>query len=109
MAPPELVERAKTLLTELARAPRFAGSSEESEARKVCKAELELAGFACRELPFECSKWPGRWGPPIAAAFQAFTILAVAHMAVHHGALSALAVGAGMLIAFIFASTDVKR
>jgi hypothetical protein len=109
MAPPELVQRAGSLLTELARTPRFAGSSEESAARQLCKAELERAGFECRELPFEYSEWPGRWGPPIAAAFQAFTILAVAHMAVHHGALSALAVGAVMLIALLFASTDVKR
>ena len=109
MAPPELVQRARSLLTELARAPRFAGSSEESEARQLCKANLERAGFECRELPFEYSEWPGRWGPPIAAAFQAFTILAVAHMAVHHGALSALAVGAVMLVALMFASTDVKR
>ena len=109
MAPPELVRRAGTLLTELARAPRFAGSSEESEARQLCKADLERAGFECRELPFEYSEWPGRWGPPIAAAFQAFTILAVAHMAVHHSALSALAVGAVMLIALMFVSTDVKR
>jgi Peptidase family M28 len=109
VAPPELVQRAKSLLTELARAPRFAGSSEESAARKLCKAELERAGFGCRELPFEYSEWPGRWGPPIAAAFQAFTVLAVAHMAVHHGALSALAVGAAMLVALVFASTDVKR
>jgi hypothetical protein len=109
MAPPEQVERARHLLTALARAPRLAGSSEESEARQLCKAELQRAGFECRELPFEYSEWPGRWGPPIAAAFQAFTILAVAHMAVHHGALSALAVGAVMLIALMFASTDVKR
>jgi hypothetical protein len=109
MAPPELVQRARSLLTELARAPRFAGSSEESEARQLCKGELERAGFECRELPFEYSESPGRWGPPIAAAFQAFTILVVAHMAVHHGALSALAVGAAMLVALMFASTDVKR
>ena len=109
MAPPEQVERARRLLTELACAPRFAGSSEESEARQVCEAELERAGFGCRELPFEYSEWPGRWGPPLAAAFQAFTILAVAHMAVHHGALSALAVGAVLLVALMFASTDVKR
>jgi len=109
MAPPELVQRAKSLLTELARAPRFAGSSEETAARQLCKAELERAGFECRELPFAYSEWPGRWGPPIAAAFQAFTVLAVAHMAVHHGALSALAVGAIMLVALMFASTDAKR
>ncbi|HXI97959.1 MAG TPA: M28 family peptidase [Gemmatimonadaceae bacterium] len=109
MAPPELVQRARSLLTELARAPRFAGSSEESAARQLCKSELERAGFECRELPFEYSEWPGRWGPPIAAAFQAFTVLTVAHMAVHHGALSALAVGAILLVALMFASTDVKR
>jgi hypothetical protein len=109
MTPPELVQRASSLLTQLARAPRFAGSDEESEARKLCKAELERAGFECRELPFEYSEWPGRWGPPIAAAFQAFTVLTVAHMAVHHGALSALAVGAAMLVALMLASSDVKR
>src|ERR1700688_4351589 len=109
MAEADLVPRAKGLLTELARDPRFAGSAEESKARLFCKAELERAGFECRELPFEYSEWPGRWGPPIAAAFQAFAILAVAHMAVHHGALSALAVGAVMLVALMFASTDVKR
>jgi hypothetical protein len=109
MAPPELVQRARSLLTELARAPRFAGSSEETEARQLCKAELERAGFECRELPFEYSEWPGRWGPPLGAAFQAFAILTVAHIAVHHGALSALAVGALMVVALMFASTDVKR
>lgn len=109
MAHPELVQRARTLLTELARTPRFAGSTEESEARQLCKGELERAGFECRELAFEYSEWPGRWGPPIAAAFHALTILAVAHMAVHHGALSALAVGAAMVVALMFASTDAKR
>jgi peptidase M28-like protein len=109
MAHPELVQRARSLLTELARAPRFAGSREESEARQFCKAELGRAGFECRELPFEYSEWPGRWGPPIAAAFQAFTILVVAHMAVHQGALVALVIGAAMLTALIFASGDVKR
>jgi hypothetical protein len=109
MAHPELVQRARTLLTELARSPRFAGSSEESEARRLCRTELERAGFECRELPFEYSEWPGRWGPPVAAAFQALTILTVAHMAVHHGALVALVTGAAMLTALIFASSDVKR
>src|ERR1700686_46094 len=109
MAPPEQVERAKRLLTQLARSPRFAGSSEESEARRGCKTELEGAGFEGRELPFEYSEWPGRWGPPIAAAFQAFTILAVAHMAVHHGPLAALSTGAALLSALMLASGDVKR
>jgi hypothetical protein len=109
MAHPELDQRAKTLLTDLSRAPRFAGSSEESEARQLCRAELERAGFECRELPFEYSEWPGRWGPPVAAAFQALTILAVAHMADHHGPLVALVTGAAMLTALMLASSDVRR
>jgi len=109
VAPAELVQRAKSLLDELARAPRFAGSPEESAARALCRAELERAGFECRELPFDYSQWPGRWGPPIAAGFQALTILVVAHMAVHHGPLSALSVGAALVIALMLASADAKR
>jgi hypothetical protein len=109
MAQADLVQRAKSLLDELALAPRFSGSAEESGARALCRAELERAGFECRELPFEYSQWPGRWGPPIAAAFQAATILAVAHMAVHHGPLAALVVGAALLSALMLASGDAKR
>ncbi len=109
MAQADLVQRAKSLLDELALAPRFSGSAEESAARAVCRAELERAGFECRELSFEYSQWPGRWGPPIAAAFQAATILTVAHMAVHHGPLAALVVGAALLSALILASGDAKR
>src|ERR1700682_6403799 len=109
MAQPDLVQRAKSLLTALAQKPRFAGSAEESAARALCRAELERAGFECRELPFEYSQWPGRWGPPISAAFQAATILVVTHMAVHHGPLAALVVGAALLSALMFASSDVKR
>ena len=109
MAPADLIQRAKSLLDELARAPRFAGSPEESAARALCRAELERAGFECRELPFEYSQWPGRWGPPIAAAFQAATIVAVAHMAVHNGPLAALIVGAALVIALMLAAGDAKR
>jgi hypothetical protein len=109
MAQADLVQRAKSLLDELAKNPRFAGSAEESEAMARCRVELEHAGFECQELPFEYSQWPGRWGPPIAAAFQAATVLIVAHMAVHHGPLSALVVGAALLIALMLASGDAKR
>ena len=109
MAQADLVQRAKSLLDELAQAPRFSGSSEESRARALCRAELERAGFDCRELPFEYSQWPGRWGPPVVAAFQAATILAVAHMAVHRGPLAALVVGAALWIALMLASGDAKR
>ena len=109
MAEADLVQRAKSLISELAQKPRFAGSAEESAARALCRAELERAGFECRDLPFEFSEWPGRWGPPLAAAFQAATILAVAHMAVHHGPLATLVVGAALLTALMFASGDAKR
>ena len=109
MAQADLVQRAKSLLDELAKNRRFAGSAEESEAMALCRVELEHAGFECQELPFEYSQWPGRWGPPISAAFQAFTVLVVAHMAVHHGPRWALVVGAAFLIALMLASGDARR
>jgi hypothetical protein len=109
MADAELLKRAKTLLDQLSATPRFAGSPEEAKARAICREELERAGLSCRELPFEYSQGPGRWGPPIAAAFQAATILLVGHMAVHHGALAALVVGAVLVCALIWASSYVKR
>jgi hypothetical protein len=109
MAEADVVQRAKSLLDELAKAPRFAGSAEESKAMGLCRVELEHAGFECQELPFEYSQWPGRWGPPIAAAFQAVTVLIVAHMAVHHGPLGALAIGGALLSAFLLASGDARR
>jgi len=109
MAEADLVQRAKNLISDLAQKPRFAGSAEEFAARALCRAELERAGFECHEQPFEYSEWPARWGPPLAAAFQAATVLAVAHMAVHHGPLAALVVGAALLTALILASGDAKR
>jgi hypothetical protein len=109
MADAELLKRAKTLLDQLSATPRFAGSTEEAKARAKCREDLERAGFSCTDLPFEYSQWPGRWGPPIAAAFQAGTILLVAHMAVHHGPLQALVVGAILVCALIWASSYVKR
>ena len=109
MTDAELLNRPKALLDQLSDAPRFAGSAEEERARTRCRDRLKRAGFSCRDLPFEYSQWPGRWGPPIAAAFQAATILVVAHMAVHHGPLAALVVGAALLSALMFASSDVKR
>src|ERR1700737_4656228 len=103
MADAEVTKRAKTLLDQLSERPRFAGSREEALARARCREELERAGFACRELPFEYSQWPGRWGPPIAAAFQVATILIVARTAVLQGPLAALVVGAAMLTALTLA------
>jgi len=109
MADAELLKRAKTLLDQFSATPRFAGSPEEATARASCRDELERAGFSCRELPFEYSEAPGRWGPPFAAAFQAGTIAAVGHMAVHHGPLEALVVGAALVCGLIWASSYVKR
>jgi hypothetical protein len=109
MADAEAVRRAKTLLDDLSEAPRFAGSPEEAKARTRCREELERAGFTCRELPFEYSQWPGRWGPPVAALIQTATVLVVAHMAVHHGPLWALVLGAALVTALMLASGDAKR
>lgn len=109
MADAELPGGAKTLLDELSEGPRFAGSPGEAKARARCTEELESAGFSCREIPFEYSQWPGRWGPPIGAAIQAATILVVARTATHQGPLAALVVGGALYIALMLASGDAKR
>lgn len=109
MADAEIPKRAKTLLDQLSERPRFAGSPEEAKALAKCRKELERAGFSCREMPFEYSQWPGRWGPPLAAAIQAATILVVARTAIHQGPLAALVVGAALLSGLMFASSDAKR
>lgn len=109
MANAEAVRRAKILLDDLSQTPRFAGSQEEAKARARCREELQRAGFSCRDLPFEYAQWPGRWGPPIAALIQTATILVVAHMAVHHGPLWALTIGAALVSALMLASADAKR
>jgi hypothetical protein len=109
MAQADLVQRAKSLLTELAKKPRFAGSAEESAARALCRAELERAGFECRELPFEYSQWPGRWGPPIAAAFQAATVIIVARTAMGVSALAAILAGAALVTTLFFVDADAKK
>ena len=75
MADDALVKRAKSLLDRLSRRPRFVGSDEESQARSLCREELERAGFSCREIEFAFSEWPGRWGPPIASGAQLAILL----------------------------------
>src|SRR2546423_9370376 len=109
MADDELVRRAKVLLDRLCEKPRFAGSAEEAAAREICKRELTDAGFDCRDLPFEYSEWPGRWGPPLSAAIQTVTIVLVARMAVVSGALTALVTGGGIIAARVFIDAHAKR
>jgi len=109
MADQAIVQRAKDLVERLSRKPRFAGSPEESEARQLCRDELERTGFECVERGFSYSQWPGRWGVPVAAAVQTATIFVVARTAMHRGPLIALVVGAALYVALAFASADVKR
>lgn len=109
MADAELVQRAKVMLDKLSESPRFAGSEEEARARELCRKELEHAGFSCKEVPFGYSEWPGRWGPPIAAAVQAATIIVVARIAISGSAWSALLTGAALMVGLFFADADVKR
>jgi hypothetical protein len=105
----EIAGRAADLVSRLSLAPRFAGSSEEADARALCRKQLEDAGFTCVERPFEYSQWAGRWGIPVASALQAATILIVARIAVHRGPLIALLVGAVLYVALLFVAADVKR
>jgi hypothetical protein len=104
-----LRNRALELIQALCASPRFAGSSEESNARGICRGELERAGLQCVERPFEYSQWPGKWGIPAAAAVQLATILIVTRMAVTRGPLIALLFGGALYIVLILASADAKR
>ena len=107
MADKELVERAKDLVERLSRTPRFAGSQEETAARTLCRGELERAGFACVERPFEYSQWPGKWGVPVAAAVQTATIFIVSRTAVSRR--TCRADEGRPLRQLLFASADAKR
>src|SRR3954469_23632424 len=77
----ELVERAKSLIDDLATTPRFAGSAEETTARARCRAELEKAGFTCEELPFAYSQWLARWAVPVVSFATGFILYAISRLA----------------------------
>ena len=77
----QLVERAKSLIDDLAKTPRFAGSAEETTARALCRRELEQAGFACQEIPFAYSQWLGRWAAPLASFALAAIVFAMSRLA----------------------------
>ena len=109
MPEPGLVERAKNLLDRLCETPRFAGSAEEERARHICRAELESAGFECDQAPFEFSEAPARWGPPLAAALQAATIITLARMALMGRPLLALSLGGALTVLLFFSDAYVKR
>lgn len=101
--------QAQELLARLSRSPRFAGSAAENDARRFCRTELERSGLACREIEFEYSEWPGRWGPPVAAGAQLVTILIVARTARNGDPITALAFAAALLIVLAIVSRDARR
>lgn len=82
---------------------------EEASARARCRAELEQSGFACREIEFAYSQWPGRWGPFHIALAQAVTIVLVARTAMQWGALVALVIGAAIASGLFLLLGDAKR
>jgi len=85
-------QRAKDLLDRLSQTTRFAGSVEESAARGLCRRELEAAGFVCREIAFDFSESPARWGPPLAAAVELAILLVAIQLAKRGESLLALIV-----------------
>jgi len=105
----ELAKRAKTLLDRLAATPRFAGGAEESRARALCAAELESAGFTCRERPFDFSEWPARWGPPLAAAIQLLMLFVVARLAARGQAIAGLLVAAVAALVLTTVGARIRR
>lgn len=81
MDQPQLVERAKSLIDDLAKLPRFAGSAEETAARNRCRRELEKAGFTCEEVPFTYSQWLARWAVPLVSFALGALTFAVGRLA----------------------------
>ena len=108
MGRPQLVERAKSLIDDLARAPRFAGSAEETQARSRCRRELEQAGFICEEMPFAYSQWLGRWGAPLVSLLLGMLMLGLSPLARHANPI-APAVIVWAMFAVIWATTTSLR
>ena len=103
------VRDGKSMLARLSRSPRFAGSAAEADAREFCRSELESSGLTCTEREFEYSRWPGLWGPPVAAGAQLVTILIVARTARNGEPFVALMLGLAIFIALALVSRDAKR
>ena len=91
-------------LRAIARAPRAAGSAEEATARRYASGVLASAGYAVREEVFEYSRFPGRWGTPVAGLLGGVTLIAAAWLALagHDVAASrwSLLIGVGALALF---------
>ena len=109
MSHAQLVERAKSLIDDLARTPRFAGSAEEAHARVQIRAELERAGFMCREIEFEYSQWLGRWGPPVVSILLALIVFAAGTLTLRGALYTAPAVVVAMYAAVRLSTDTIRR
>jgi hypothetical protein len=58
----------------LAREPRPAGSEAEGRAHDYAERVLDAAGFSVSRVPFQYSRFPGRYATPIGGALAAATI-----------------------------------
>lgn len=73
------------LLARIAAGPRPTGGKAIAEARATCMQHLRMLGFDVREVPFEFSAFPGRFGTPVVGALA----LALVAVAAHWGARGA--------------------
>src|SRR2546423_4103969 len=109
MVDAQLVARAKALIDDLAKAPRFAGSSEEGLARARCRAELERAGFTCREIPFEYSQWLARWGSPLVSFALGILIIFLSRLGLAGYPLAATAVLFAMFVVVFSGFASIRK
>jgi hypothetical protein len=82
-AVPGVVERG--LLNRLAATPRSTGSAALEDARALCARQLRDLGFTVREVPFQFSGFPGRFGTPLFGVL----VLSLVAVAGHWGARGA--------------------
>ncbi len=94
-------------LAALAKEPRPAGSDAEDRARRHAEQVLREAGFVVSRETFTYSTFPGRFGTPVAGAIGGVTVLCAAWQGLARGsaagALLALVIGIGLLMAFALA------
>ena len=101
----EAVEsRGAAHLSAIAQAPRATGSTGEATARRYASAVLQSAGYAVHDEPFAYSRFPGRWGTPLAGGLATITLTSTATLALSgHAASSRWALLLGMAAIAVFA------
>lgn len=75
----------RELLARIAAMPRPTGGEALRAARAACADRLRRMGYSVRELPFEFSAFPGRYGTPLVGAL----VMAMVAVAGHWGARGA--------------------